>query len=174
MKNGLKWNKSGVMQREANRDPFFTRLDWRHNLVTVAAPNLSTCYIKRGVRPHAVKKRSSWETLAPTFPLTDLGAPASVWRPPPTTSYPMPVPGQCQYRPQGRTDLLRRQTQEAGARTTTSMTEKLPLGHGTSSWYAFISVLDLVWQSWRSCSCDKLLQKVLPEIISQNDGRVIL
>jgi hypothetical protein len=34
------------MQQEANEDPFFTRLDRRHNLVMVAAPDLSTRYIK--------------------------------------------------------------------------------------------------------------------------------
>jgi hypothetical protein len=34
------------MQQEANGDPFFPRLDQRHNPVMVAAPNLSTRYIK--------------------------------------------------------------------------------------------------------------------------------
>jgi hypothetical protein len=33
------------MQREANGDTLFTRLDRRHNPVMVAAPDLSTRYI---------------------------------------------------------------------------------------------------------------------------------
>jgi hypothetical protein len=143
------------MQWEANGDPFFTRLDWRHNPVMVAAPDLSMRYIKRGVRPHAMNQRSSWETLAPTFPLTDRGASTSVWRPPPppTASYPTPIPRQCRYKPQGRTYLLRRQRQEAGTRSTTFMADELPLEHGMSSWRAFSSVLDLVWWSLYSWLC---------------------
>jgi hypothetical protein len=180
-KNRLKWNKSEInkyeiMQREANGDPFFTRLDRRHNPVMVVTPDLSTHYIKRDVRHHAVSQRSSWETLAPTFFVTDR-VPASVWRPPPTASYPTHVPGQCRYMPQGRTDLLRWQTQEAKTRLTTFMADELSLGHGMSSWCAFISVLDLVWRSLCLCLCHAvytLLSTASPESNIHSSASIVL
>jgi hypothetical protein len=47
------------MQWEEVKDPFFMRLDRRHNPIMVAAPDLSMRCIKRGVWHHAVNQRYS-------------------------------------------------------------------------------------------------------------------
>jgi hypothetical protein len=94
------------MQREATTDPFSTCLDQRHNPIIGCGLRSEHVQYKRGTRPHVLDRENL--TLTFSSPIEERLHQSEYVTPPPTVSYPKVVPGQCQYRHQGRTDLLRR------------------------------------------------------------------